>query len=197
MKFNPNSIHDRLALEGLLQAHKPGDYLVLSDDVLVQALRGTRALRRSEWNALLESPVTLRRMRVLQSQQKISQTTSDPAPVARPFAANDAQWVSSQTLLRAADSAGRFSQVSDDGRWELHVIPSAKKVRVVLELKKGGDLDELLDSRPELAVVDGKGQPLLTGHLDEDGELEGLWPLPEPFKAYLVAQGGTWTVERV
>src|SRR5687767_8706310 len=57
---------NRLLLERtLLDQPKDNDTLVLDDATLVAALEGARSLTRSQWNALLDSPLTLRRFRVL------------------------------------------------------------------------------------------------------------------------------------
>ena len=187
---------DRLAMESLLQAHKPGDYLVLADTTLNAALGGTRPLRESEWTALLDSPLTLRRLRVLEAQRMArSQATAEA-----PSAANDEVWRPSQGVLRAAAdlSDGNFSQSSEDGRWMLYALKTGSETRLVLKLQSQAEhADVWMAAHPEVAVVDGAGNTLLLGELDEDGEVHGPWVYSTDLRSHLAVNGHRWVVERV
>ena len=196
MNHFTTSPQDRLAMDALSQVHKPGDYLVLADRTLNAALDGTRALRQSEWKALLESPLTLRRMRVLEAMRLARvQTTAGPVD-----AANDDVWRPSQGLLRAAAdmSDGNFSQASEDGRWMLYALKTGAETRLVLKLQAQAEhADIWMAARPEVAVLDGAGNTLLLGALDEDGEVHGPWVQDTDVRSHLAAHGHRWLVERV
>lgn len=187
-------LQDRLALATLMQEHKPGDYLVLADHVLLAALDGSRSLRVSEWNALLDSPLTLRRMRVLEAQVSWRKDQERQ----QPQASHRAVWRASEGQLRAASSSGPFSQASEDGLWMLYSLTTGNETRIALKLQdQAGLTQSWLDARPEVAVLDGEGNTLLIGVLDEDGELRGPWVHDADLRTHLATHGHRWVVEEV
>lgn len=195
-----STLQDRLALHTMMQTHKPGDHLVLADPVLNAALDGSRPLRQSEWQALLGSALTLRRMQVLEAQRQARAGLAGGAATTLRPAANDAAWRPSHTLLRAAAGAdlSRFTQGSDDGRWMLYALKTGADTRLVLKLQPEAEHADLwLAARPEVAVLDGEGNTLLLGALDEDGELQGPWVHEADLRTHLAAHGHGWRVERV
>ncbi|EKD44081.1 MAG: hypothetical protein ACD_71C00245G0002 [uncultured bacterium (gcode 4)] len=54
-----------IVARALLNTNRPNDYQILSDEVLIQAMSNEHPLNRTEWNALMDSPITLGRFRVL------------------------------------------------------------------------------------------------------------------------------------
>jgi len=197
MTTRKSSFIDDMSIQAMMKQHKANDYLVLDDDILKAALENSRPLYRSEWKALLDSPVTLRRMQVLANlrQKKLA---SIPLMTVRE-AANDHHWSSSAGLLRAADSGGAAPILStEDGFWHLVFLKSTSGWRMVLKL----DVDnapfaqELLKELPELAVLDGHKQALLIAPLDDDGEVTGTWPLSTDPYAHFMAHGGKFDVVR-
>ena len=201
-QFSSTPLQDRLGLEAMMQTHKPGDYLVLNDQVLAGALSGSRPLRESEWQALMDSPLTLRRMRVLEAQRLAAeQAQAEPALTKAAFgAANDPVWGPCVTQLRAAADGldGSFLQASDNGHWMLYALKTGAATRLLLRLQPEAEhADQWLAARPELAVLDAQGNTLLCGMLDEDGELQGPWVHDTDLRTYLAAHGYSWTVERV
>jgi hypothetical protein len=186
---------DELAARAIMRRYKQGDYLVLSDEALRAALAGTQPLNRAELRAVLDSPLTLRRMHTLAQQARAAAITATIAPAA---AANDPAWTSSRALLRAAaDDGDAHSIDTDDGYWRLVFLPVAGGWRMVLRLDSDAPFAaELTAAAPTVAVLDGRGRTLMLGPLDEDGELAAPWPLPgEPY-ASLMAQGGRIEVVR-
>jgi hypothetical protein len=71
---------EHIALQGWLKRFKPGDRLVLADDVLQAALARQHPLNRTEYDALLASPLTLRRLQVLADQRAQSESLRFVAP---------------------------------------------------------------------------------------------------------------------
>lgn len=187
---------DELAARAIMRRYKQGDYQVLSDEALRAALAGTQPLNRAELQAILDSPLTLRRMHTLAQQAHASATTATIAPAA---AANDPAWARSRALLRAAaDDRDAHSIDTDDGYWRLVFLPVAGGWRMVLRLDPEAPFAaELTAAAPTVAVLDGRGRTLMLGPLDEDGELAASWPLPgEAPYASLMAQGGRIEVVR-
>lgn len=76
----PQMVHlhslDKAALAALLRRFKSDDWLVLKDDALRKALTGEQPLSRIEWNAVLDSPLTLRRMNELNKQMIARKNTN-------------------------------------------------------------------------------------------------------------------------
>jgi hypothetical protein len=173
----------RLKSRLLLDRRVEGDRLVLSDDTLRAALDGSTPLSDGEKAALLASPLTLRRFRVL-------------ADAARHRAAMG--WQHSAALLRAADSgSAREALHTEDGYWSLHVAGQTGAWRLILVLNAAAPFAaQLLQEGPALRVLDGAGTCLLRGHLDSDGELEGDWPFILPPLEHLRRHGGSVRVER-
>lgn len=203
-----HSLLDRLAVEALMQRSEPGDYLVLSDRVLLGAIDDSRALRESEWKALLASPLTMRRLQVLAGRHAMraaEATSTDGSGIAsRAAAANQDLWAEpSIGFLRAAAGSRDdplVQQMSDDERWILSFIKSANKGwKVVLKLNPQADhAEDFLAAHPEVGVLDNDGNTLLLGQLDEDGELEGPWRFGDTDpRSYLASHGHRWSVERV
>lgn len=179
----------KIAVQGLLDSFKAGDTLVLGDDVLQAAIERTHPLNRSEYAALLNSPLTLRRLHSLVA--KMQQQGQAPT------AANDAYWSGSQCILRAADSGATApSLTTADGWWLLAFLPSQDGYQMVLKLDKEAPFaNHVINAGVELLVCDGQGKVVLTGILDEDGELEARWTFNDQPYAYFVAAGGTITVQ--
>lgn len=190
---NGSNLIDRLTMMRLIDRYKSGDYLVLDDATLRAALDNSRPLLRTEWQALLDSPLTLRRARELAHEAKARHAGRALAP-----AANDEAFERSTTLLRVAyglDPAPTLT--SDDGRWRLSFGRDGPRWHVVLSLNPSDRFaDVWLQARPTVALLDGAGATLLLGELDEDGEVEGPWrPDSDPL-AYLASHGGRWQVVR-
>lgn len=207
------SAEQQLLLATFAESTKPGDRLVLSDEILHAALERSRRLRKSELQALLDSPLTLRRLVALAARFDALSQESSPAAreaaakviaIAMGRAANDSQptWHRSPMELMAAagHDDGNFSQTSPDQLWVLHAIVTGTSTRLVLVLQKDHErAAAVMEARQqlELAVLDGQGATLLMGHLDEDGELAGPWQLPDTLRSHLLAQGGQFSIERV
>lgn len=195
---------DRLTLLRLAQRHKPGDYLVLDDATLRAALDNTRPLLHAEWRALIDSPLTLKRVGHLLGQSAQSagiskpQPGSLPAPQAKAIAANDAVFATSTTMLRAAAGVHPAPTLtSDDGRWTITFGRDGARWHMVLTLNPDDqDADVWMAARPTVAVLDGAGNTLLLGELDDDGEVEGPWRPEVAPLAYLASHGGLWQVVR-
>lgn len=156
----------KLQAKALLGTRRDGDHLVLADEVLAQALDGSRPLTGGERAALQESPLTLRRLRRLAEQRRAQ---------ARPTA-----WRGSRGLLRAADSGALELLRTDDGMWRLHFVDAGGALAVIVQLDpEAAGAGALLAARPALQVRDGGGGLVLEGSLDADGECEGPWPFAD------------------
>src|SRR5471032_1855394 len=128
--MNSTPIDDKLHQRLLLARAVPGDRLMLGDDTLQAALAGTRALTPNERAALQQSPLTLRRFRQLALERHAVSTS-----VSSHMAANDAQWLGSGGMLRAASSGAVLDElVTDDRYWTLHFLPDGGGWQVVLTL---------------------------------------------------------------
>jgi hypothetical protein len=184
---------DRQALRAMIHRFKRDDWQVLDDRALIAALDGTQPLSRKEWEALLDSPLTLRRMQVLEA---VRRTKEDALQ-----AANDAFWQASPGLLRAAaGSADAATLATDDGYWTLDFPRAQDGWGIVLRLEPSAPFaGEFIgeDEMPEVAVVDGSGRTLLIGELDEEGKLLARWPDAEAPLKVLSAAGGGFQVLRV
>jgi len=172
----------KLQARALLGTRRDGDYLVLADDVLAQALDGSRALTSGERAALQDSPLTLRRLRHLAEQRRAQ---------ARPTA-----WRGSRSLLRAADSgAGLDLLRTDDGMWRLHFVDDGDALAVIVQLDpEAAGADALLAARPAIQVRDGRGALVLEGSLDADGECEGRWPFADAPAVHFQQHGARFEV---
>ena len=168
----------------LLARRVEGDRLMLADDVMTAAIFGSRHLTAGERAALLASPLTLRRFRVLAGRKTA--------------AAIDA-WSASAGMLRAASSAGALAALStDDGAWALHFIEDDSGWRLVLALNAAAPFAaRLMREQPLLRVVDGGGAIVLQGSLDADGELEGAWPFETAPAPHFHMFGAAFRVEPV
>ena len=162
-----------------------GDRLVLADAVLLAALDGSRPLTQGERAALLASPLTARRLRVLADESAMRRRAA-PMPTA---------WRGSAGMLRAADGGAALDTlVTDDGAWRLHLVEG----RVILQLDPQSQLAALLlRSSQLLRVLDGAGCTVLEGQLDSDGECEGQWPFHEAPAQHFQRHGAGFSVEPV
>lgn len=177
----------KIAVHGLVSRHKLNDYLVLSDEVLSAAIEGRHPLNRTEWNALLDSPMTLRRFQVL------------AAPLAKRHegaGASDDCWSGSEGLLLAADTSETAPSLStDDGWWRLVFLPAGEGFSMVLQLDRSAPFAaSLIEGGAQVVVVDGAGGVMLKGMLDEDGEIEVAWTLPAPPYSHFMEAGGRFGV---
>ena len=204
MSNTPLHSLDQHALAALMQRYQSDDWLQLSDAVLRAALDGSTPLSRTEWQAVLNSPLTLRRMQMLEAERCAAQATPPiPAKTTAPAApattaANDGQWQCSQGLLRAADSGAETSTLNtEDGWWSLTFPRTHGGWKMVLRLAHSAPFASLfapdthaMQAGHEVAVVDGTGRTLLQGMIDDENELYGRWPMTEAPLAVLKAAGG-------
>ncbi|WP_051279474.1 hypothetical protein [Chitinilyticum aquatile] len=175
-----------IVTKGLLNRSKPGDYLVLSDETLLAAIENRHPLNRTEWSALLESPITLRRFQVLAAEIGSKK--------AIPSASNDAFWRDSEGLLMAADSGEAARALStEDGWWRLAFLDALEGYRMVLQLDMSSPIAPYALRNP-WALLDGEGQLIVQGWLDDDGELEAPWPLASAPYPYFMEKGGRFRV---
>lgn len=186
-----------LVAKDLSMHHKDEDWLVLSDEVLREALSGAIPLSREEMTALMDSPITLRRMQILEAERLAAHKDSEV------LAANDDSWFGSCGMLLAADSGvTSLSLHTDDMLWMLKSVPAGEGCNLILQLNlkhpqddKRAQAAKILASCTELAVFDGADVLVMDGVLDADGELEKPWPLPSesPYEHFMAA-GGKFTV---
>lgn len=178
---------DRKLQERLVTGRRvEGDRLVLADEVLLAALDGKRALTAGERAALEASPLTARRLR-----QLVLARRAGIAP------ANDANWLGSDGMLRAADVGVLARLVTDDGWWTLHFTGEEGARRVVLQLDPGAPFaPDLLRERAVVKVTDGEGGLVLQGQLDADGECEGAWAFQESPSRHFQQRGAAFAVRR-
>jgi hypothetical protein len=178
---------DRKLQERLVTGRRvEGDRLVLSDEVLLAALDGARALTAGERAALEASPLTARRLR-----QLVLDRRAGVAP------ANDAHWLGSEGMLRAADAGMLARLVTDDGWWTLHFAGDEGTRRVILQLDAGAPFaPDLLRERAVVKVTDGEGGLILQGRLDADGECEGAWAFQDSPSRHFQQRGASFAVRR-
>lgn len=189
---------DQHALAALMRRYQSDDWLRLSDAVLRAALNGSTPLSRTEWQAVLSSPLTLRRMQMLEAERCAAQASGPIAAKTAAPAANDQQWLRSQGLLRAADSGDETSTLNtEDGWWSLTFPRTHGGWKMVLRLAHSAPFASLFAANAqatqpghEVAVVDGTGRTLLQGMIDDENELYGRWPMTEAPLAVLRAAGG-------
>ncbi len=168
--------------DGLLLWPKQDDSLVLDDATLLAAANRRAPLTRSQWNALLDSPLTLRRLRHLLEQQQLAQV-----------------FRRSTGLLRAADGGSGTSVLTvlqtADGFWSLNFLPAGEGWHMVLRMDPTAPFAADLMRQPQpVQVQDGQGLNLLTGLLDADGELEGPWAPAQPPAEHFAVTGGRFAV---
>jgi hypothetical protein len=178
---------DRKLQERLVTGRRvEGDRLVLADEVLLAALDGRRALTAGERAALEASPLTARRLR-----QLVLDRRAGIAP------ANDANWLGSEGMLRAADAGMLARLVTDDGWWTLHFTGEEGAQRVILQLDPGAPFaQDLLRERAVVKVTDGEGGLVLQGQLDADGECEGAWAFQDSPSRHFQQRGAAFAVRR-
>lgn len=188
--MNSTTLFNKRLLEKALTTRKENDWLVLDDDTLIAALDKTQPLTRNEWNALLDSPLTLRRLNVLIQQRRGKRSSHDTAE-----AANDSEWIFSEGYLLAADSGEELTTLTDkDHWWTLVFLKGPGSIRVVIKLD--ADAPIAREKHVEVALLDGSGRELLKGQLDDEGEMEGDWPLPDvPPYAHFQSTGGVFRVK--
>ena len=180
---------DRELQEQLLLARRvDGDSLLLTDAVLRGALDGSRALDAGEVILLRQSPLTMRRFRQLSIERRASKA-----------AANDAQWLGSAGMLRAAAGTAALAELqTDDGHWRLHFLEHDGAWRLILLLDAAAPFaPRVLREQPMLRVVDGGGAILLQGRLDADGECESAWPFESAPAPHFQQFGARFAVEPV
>jgi hypothetical protein len=164
------------------------DFLRLPDSTLIAAVSGVRPLTRNERHALLDSPVTRDRLRVLIAQNAAK--SAAPAPLyagvvaslrsQSRIAANDPEWHGSVGYLRAADAGEPISTLhTEDGVWQLHFEMQAAHWVLRLQLVdfSVGYAAALVASRQNIRVLDSNDAVLLSGQIDDYGELQAAWPL--------------------
>ncbi len=192
----------QLTLRALAKTYRADDQQALSDDELAGAITGRRPLDSDQWQQLLHSPATARRMQVLAN--RLSQAAPPlvapiPQPLRRVTAANDAEWHSSAGVLRAAygEHEQVISQLSEDGRWRLLLLHGGERWRIGLCLE-GDDKPTLAlrEAQPHVRVLDGSGVVLLAGQLDIAGEMDGEWTQALDPVAHLATRGNVFSVER-
>jgi hypothetical protein len=178
---------DRKLQERLVTGRRvEGDRLVLADEVLLAALDGKRALTAGERAALEASPLTARRLRQLVLDRRAGGTST-----------NDAAWLGSEGMLRAADAGMLARLVTDDGWWTLHFTGEEGARRVILQLDAGAPFaPDLLRERAVVKVTDGEGGLVLQGQLDADGECEGAWAFPDSPSRHFQQRGAAFAVRR-
>lgn len=196
--MNTHILHplDTASLKALARQTKPGDWLVLSDEVLLAALTGTQALSRVEREGLLNSPLTLRRMMELEAR-RLSARSSAIEKTQSTSAANDAEYTAPLRLLAADSGSEAFSLTSDDGWWRLSFPQTRDGWLIELEMTEGAPFEHMLDenlpagqSQRGVAVVDGQQRTLLLGQLNFNRALSAPWPLHESPRAALAQAGG-------
>jgi hypothetical protein len=185
-EMNTSTALDRKLQERLLDGRRAeGDRLMLGDAVLLAALDGSRPLTSGERAALQASPLTLRRLRQLALERRASQVR-----------ANDARWMGSAGMLRAADAGTLAELVTDDRCWTLHFVGRDGDWRVILQLAADAPFAaRLMREQPLLRVLDGASQVVLQGRLDSDGECEGAWPFAGAPAPHFHQAGAAFSVE--
>lgn len=179
-----NEATDRkLQQQVLLGRRVEHDRLMLADEVLRAALEGTRHLTAGERTALQASPLTLRRFHALSRER----------------AAAAQQWQRSSGMLRAAAGSAPLDSIdTDDGYWTLHFVAQDGLWRIILALDAGAPMAQaLVQNAPALRVVDGAGNVVLQGVLDDDGECEAAWPADTAPAEYFQQHGAVFAVEPV
>jgi hypothetical protein len=159
---------------------RQGDSLLLSDAVLRAALEGSRPLSASEVTTLQASPLTLRRFRHLAQERRSKQT----------------QWHASSGIVLAAASVEDDAILhSLDLYWQLQLLQNGEAWQIILRLRPNAPFAaQILQQQLPLEVLDGKGQMIVRGCVDADGELEAPWPFASKPIAHFNANGGSFHV---
>lgn len=180
--MNQNLFDRKVRAQLLLSRRVEGDTLVLPDDVLLASLRGIRSLTADERARLLQSPLTIRRLRQLSIGMR--------------SAANDAGWEGSSGMLRAAATSASLERLeTDDGYWSLDFMQQDGRWRTVLQVAPDAPFAaRLLAERAWVRVADGKGALVLEGQLDADGECEAAWPFRDAPAEHFQATGARFSV---
>ena len=205
---NAKTLEARLRERALLSRVVPNDRLMLADATLLAALDGSRVLTPNERQALTDSPLTLRRFRQLSLERHratatmttaTTPTTTAPTATTPAPAANDAYWIGSSGMLRAASTAASLDTlVTDDNYWTLHFLPQGGGWQVILSLSAQAPFAaRLLSEQPQLRVIDGGGAIVLQGRLDADGECERAWPFDTTPAPHFHLYGASFAVEPV
>lgn len=160
---------------------REGDGLVLDDETLRAALDDRQPLTQAQWRALMDSPLTLRRLRAL-SRERV--------------AANDAGWQESAGLRLAADSGEPLEALrTADGYWSLHFLPEGDGWLAVLKLDAAAPFAAgLYANEVTVEARIGDGVPVLGGRLDAGYEIEAPWPFAESPQERLQRAGGRFVV---
>lgn len=180
--MNQNLFDRKVRAQLLLSRRVEGDTLVLPDDVLLASLRGIRSLTADERARLLQSPLTIRRLRQLSIGMR--------------SAANDASWEGSSGMLRAAATSAHLERLeTDDGYWSLDFMQQGGRWHTVLQVAADAPFAaRLLADRAPIRVFDGGGALVLEGQLDADGECEAVWPFHDAPAAHFQANGARFSV---
>jgi hypothetical protein len=204
---NAKALEARLRERALLSRVVPHDRLMLADATLLAALDGSRVLTPDERQALTDSPLTLRRFRQLSLERHratarttpTATTTATTTTTPTAPAANDAYWIGSSGMLRAASTAASLDTlVTDDNYWTLHFLPQDGGWQVILSLSAHAPFAaRLLSEQPQLRVIDGGGAIVLQGRLDADGECERAWPFDTAPAPHFQLYGASFAVEPV
>jgi len=181
--MNTDTTERKLREQLMLSRRVEGDRLMLADGVMQAALGGSRHLTAGERAALMASPLTLRRFRVLSAARR-------HLPAA---------WRASRGMLRAAADGADLSTLStDDGFWTLHFVGDGANRRVILALDAAAPFaGRLVREQTPLRVLDGGGAIILQGSLDADAECETAWPFESDPASHFHAFGATFAVERL
>lgn len=172
-------------LERMFLRPQENDDLVLDDATLLAALENRQPLSREQWQAMMDSPLTLRRFRILAHRRQ-----------ARLEAANDFLWSESEGMRLAADSGEEVDVLrTQDGFWSLHFLQEAEGWLVVLKLDAAAPYaNGLLTQQVKLEAVIGDGVSVLAGQLDASFEVEASWPFAETPLERLRRAGGRFVV---
>ncbi|MEN9865754.1 MAG: hypothetical protein RL748_1344 [Pseudomonadota bacterium] len=165
-----------IALQARMKQFVAGDKLVLADATLMAAASGESPLNRSEYAALIASPLTLRRLQtLLRTSQAATAQPTIPAPLFAP----------SQGILRAAASEpAQLTIATADGFWQVHFLPVEAEpgqgtiagFHTVLQMEPHAPFaDALIDQQHRVEVLDGQSRVLLQGCVNENGELAAAW----------------------
>lgn len=183
-----NELETRL-LERIFLHPREDDDLVLDDATLLAALEDRHPLSNEQWQAMMASPLTLRRFRILTHRRQ-----------ARTDAANDIAWSASEGLRLAADTGDEVDVLrTQDGFWSLHFLKEDEADDggwlVVLKLDTAAPYaNDLLTHQSKLEAVIGDGASVLTGQLDGSLEIEAPWPFAETPLERLRRAGGRFVV---
>lgn len=191
---NESRIITSAVLEMLMKRRKLDDHLVLPDHLLEAAADGWASLSPAQYDALLDSPLTLRRFAVLQANRAQSQHA--------PAANDDEFWQGSMILRRAADGGtdGRVDHFSDNGHWQLSFQRMGNTGWLVsLTLRDPQAAPPALAAGGQaVELVDGRGEVWFGGCLDPEADqgpsLEIAWDGDETPEQRFIDRGARFTV---